>query len=120
MIYTVALATRLKRKVFLAGNIPVACEAMIRDIVAEEGVTIHSIRFYPYGVLMELESGADKTLDQIITAIRKGTSRKIRIMFPELHRMPSFWTEKYWSAEGGLSDDTVESAEKYFASLKAR
>ena len=55
--YTIALATRLKRKVFRAGNIPVDVMEMIGDALRVNGMHLDGHRFYDYGVVLCVECG---------------------------------------------------------------
>ena len=50
--YTIALATRLKRKVFRAGNIPGDVMEMIGDALRLYGTPLDGYRFYDYGVVL--------------------------------------------------------------------
>ena len=89
--YTIALATRLKRKVFRAGNIPVC-----------------------------VECGGIAEAEKIAELIRKATSRPIRQKYPELWKMPSLWNQSPCIVEGKMDPENMEKIEEYYRNLKSR
>ena len=76
--YTIALATRLKRRVFRAGNIPVDVMEMIGDVLRSNGTPLGEHRFYDYGVVLCVECGGMTEAERVAELVRKATSRPIR------------------------------------------
>ena len=58
--YTIALATRLKRKVFRAGNIPGDVLEMISTVLRQNDASLGGYRFYDYGVVLCVECGGPR------------------------------------------------------------
>ena len=103
--YTIALATRLKRKVFRAGNIPVDVMEMIDDALRVNGTHLDGHRFYDYGVVLCVECGGIAEAEKIAELIRKATSRPIRQKYPELWKMPSLWNQSPCIVEGKMDPE---------------
>ena len=118
--YTIALATRLKRKVFRAGNIPVDVMEMIDDALRVNGTHLDGHRFYDYGVVLCVECGGIAEAEKIAELIRKATSRPIRQKYPELWKMPSLWNQSPCIIEGKMDPENIEKIEEYYRNLKSR
>ena len=118
--YTIALATRLKRKVFRAGNIPVDVMEMIGDALRVNGMHLDGHRFYDYGVVLCVECGGIAEAEKIAELIRKATSRPIRQKYPELWKMLSLWNQSPCIIEGKMDPENMEKIEEYDRNLKSR
>ena len=118
--YTIALATRLKRRIFNAGNIPLDVIGLIRDVLKERGLALSGYKFYDYGVVLCLECTDKEEAAKISEAIRKATSRPIRQKYPELWKMPSLWNQTPCIVEGEMDTGNMEKIEEYYRSLKTR
>ena len=118
--YTIALATRLKRKVFLAGNIPADVERLSREALNEEGIDIKETLFYDYGYVCCVNAPESIKPEAIAYTIRKSTSRPIREMYPELWAMPSLWNSKAYIEDGELTEAKKKNIEGYYQTLKSR
>ena len=118
--YTIALATRLKRKVFTAGNISKDVLEKAEDVFAESGVLLKDHRFYDYGVAFCVECRDRDEALGTADRIRKATSRPIRQMYQELWRMPSLWNQTPFVAEGNLGEENLKRIDKYYDGLKSR
>ena len=68
--YTIALATRLKRKVFRAGNIPGDVLEMISTVLRQNDASLGGYRFYDYGVVLCVECGGIAEAEKIAEVIR--------------------------------------------------
>jgi hypothetical protein len=66
--YTIALATRLKRRIFNAGNIPLDVIGLIRDVLKERGLALSGYKFYDYGVVLCLECTDQEEAAKVSTA----------------------------------------------------
>ena len=118
--YTIALATRLKRKVFRAGNIPGDVMEMIGAVLKQSDASLDGYRFYDYGVVLCVECGGFTEAEKIAEVIRKTTSRPIRQKYPELWKMPSLWNQSPCIVEGNMGPDNMEKVEEYYRRLKTR
>lgn len=119
-IYTVALATRLKRRVFAAGGIPPFFEKNITVVFSGNGITLKSIRFLDYGVVMEIGSDEELERGRISNLIRRGTSSLIRNEFSELMALPSLWTRQIYFEKGCLDDEKEACIKAFYDSLRTR
>ena len=118
--YTIALATRLKRKVFRAGNIPGDVLEMIGTVLRQNDASLGGYRFYDYGVVLCVEYGGIAEAEKIAEVIRKTTSRPIRQKYPELWKMPSLWNQSPCIVEGDMDPDNMQKIEEYYRMLKTR
>ena len=118
--YTIALATRLKRRVFRAGNIPVDVMEMIGDVLRSNGTPLGEHRFYDYGVVLCVECGGMTEAERVAELVRKATSRPIRQKYPELWKMPSLWNQTPCIVEGKMDPKNMEKIEEYYRNLKSR
>ena len=118
--YTIALATRLKRRVFRAGNIPVDVMEMIGDVLRSNGTPLDEHRFYDYGVVLCVECGGMTEAERVAELVRKATSRPIRQKYPELWKMPSLWNQTPCIVEGKMDQKNMEKIEEYYRNLKSR
>ena len=118
--YTIALATRLKRKVFRAGNIPGDVMEMIGDALRLYVTPLDGYRFYDYGVVLCVECGGMTEAERIAELVRKATSRPIRQKYPELWKMPSLWNQTPCIVEGKMDPKNMEKIEEYYRNLKSR
>ena len=118
--YTIALATRLKRKVFRAKNIPRDVIRLTRIYLEKEGKELLDYKFYDYGFVVCIKCKNNEQPEKAAAGIRKETSRPIRSMYPELWSMPSLWNSRPLVVEGGMTDENMETVQKYYDSLKSR
>ena len=118
--FTFALATRLKRRIFLAGNIPNEFLRLATEALKEEDITITKHTFYDFGVLLELSLPENTSPDSVATLIRESTSKPLRITFSELWPLPSLWTKKCLIRQGELDENFIREADEFYASLKSR
>jgi hypothetical protein len=118
--YTIALATRLKRRIFNAGNIPLDVIGLIRDVLKERGLALSGYKFYDYGVVLCLECTDQEEAAKVSEVIRKATSRPIRQKYPELWKMPSLWNQSPCIVEGEMDSENMEKIEDYYRRLKTR
>lgn len=118
--YTIALATRLKRKVFRAKNIPPEVLRIADAYLARNGIKLLQHRFYDYGFVLNVECVSAEQAIDIATGIRMETSRPIRELYPELWRMPSLWNNQPLVLEGSMTKENNNKIEKYYDGLKSR
>ena len=119
-MYIVAMATRLKRKVFLSGNIRADISNMVRIAADENGCVVKELMFRDYGIAVLLECEDRRAAEQVVRGIRYSTSGTIRRRYPELWGMPSFWTRKTLILETDGWKDSMEEIDRFYASLKSR
>lgn len=118
--YTIALATRLKRKVFRAKNIPPDVLRIADAYLARNGIKLLQHRFYDYGFVLNVECASAEQAINIATGIRMETSRPIRELYPELWKMPSLWNNQPLVLEGSMTKENNNKIEKYYDGLKSR
>lgn len=118
--YTIALATRLKRRVFRAGNIPGDVIELIGDSLKSYGGSLKEYKFFDYGVVLSIDCSDAAQAVRIADAVRKATSKPIRQKYPELWKMPSLWNQSPCILEGEMSQTNMEKVEEYYRNLKSR
>lgn len=118
--YTIALATRLKRKVFLAGNIPSDVKDIVEDALQKRDAHVKEMKFLPYGCICCVDVPEAIYPDRIAYLIRTSTSKPIRDKYPELWSMPSLWNRKTFIREGMITEDAVREINEFYDSLKTR
>ena len=118
--YSIAIASRLKRRIFLAGNIPSEFLRLAKAALNENLISIQQYRFYDYGVLLQLNMPDEMSPETAAALIRSSTSKPLRTTFSELWPLPSLWTRKCFIKAGELDGLFVQEAEDFFASLKNR
>lgn len=116
---TFALVTRLRRKVFLAKGIADDCIEILTVRISDFGGEILGYRMYPYGILFSCRIPPAIDEKHLISAIKKATAQKLQETYPELWKMPSFWTKKYFDGEGTLQENK-ENAETFFETIPTR
>lgn len=118
--YTIVLATRLKRRVFRAKNIPRDVQGLISEYLDKNGIKISQCKFYDYGFILSIECNDRKQAEKTAAGIRMATSKPIRSLYPELWQMPSLWNSKPLILEGGMSAENIKKAETYYDNLRTR
>lgn len=119
-MYMVAMATRLKRKVFLSKNIRKDVLALSCKAAAEYGTDVISYAFIPYGMELVLDCATEEAARRTAKAIRYATSGTVRKRYPELWSMPSFWTRDCLVIEWAEQGNTRKTLDDFYASLKSR
>ena len=119
-MYIVAIATRLKRKVFLSKNICDDVLALSCRAAAECGINVISHAFVPYGMELVLDCTNEEDAKRAAKAIRYATSGTVRKRYPELWSMPSFWTRDCLVVKWSEEDEPREKINNFYASLKSR
>jgi|GEM_PF-4755876 len=118
--YTVALATRLKRKVFAAGAIAETFEKILTVKISAEGMSLISLKTLEYGAVIELSSPFPVQESSISRLIRISTSAPLRYEFPDLWSLPSLWTKRIYFASGFLNEEKKQEIDAFFDSIKTR
>ena len=118
---SIALATRLRRKIFSAGNIPTVVIQLVKEALSEMDCLLTDFAFVSeYGLLLEISAPDNLEPEKISFSLRTYTSKRIRNKFPELWSMPSLWTRRFYSEENAFSDAFKENAERFFFTVKTR
>lgn len=118
--YTIALATRLKRKVFRARNIPDDVIAIAREEVSRQNAALISYEVFDYGIVLYVVCRDRDAAIQIADSVRRATSGPIRHKYPELWKMPSLWNSRPLIEEGGAGPGNDKKVSEYYESLKSR
>ena len=118
--YTIALATRLKRRVFRARNIPGDVLRLTSEFLDKNGIKLTQHEFLDYGFVMCVECENREQAEWVAAGVRKATSRPVRDLYPELWSMPSLWNSRPLVIEGGISHENMEKMREYYEKLKSR
>lgn len=119
-IYTFVLATRLRRRVFTAKNIPTLCSNLLVDFCKTNGCELIQHGYYDYGLWFSLSLPSWKLVPAIADDFRRYSSGPIRDAFKELWAMPSLWTRRCLIFEGLPSKDSEEMIKEFMDSIPKR
>lgn len=119
-MFYIAIATRLKRKIFLAGNITESVRKETYDAAEKNKCRIINCQFRPYGMEFMLDCDTEQTAKQVVKCMRYATSGPVRKRYPELWKMPSLWARKYLIVETDGKFPPNKIVEEYYDSLKSR
>lgn len=92
--YTIVIHTRMRRKIFLAGNVSDRAVQLIVEN-APSGTYICGYRMFPNAAAISIYTTENTSPEKLCYVFRKATSSKLRKEFPELRKMPSIWTRKF-------------------------
>lgn len=108
--YTIILYTRLRRKVFNAGNVSARAVQLLKESMPS-GAYLLGYRVFPSALAFTVSTTEWVRPDYISYTVRKATSSELRSEFKELWRMPSLWTRAFSVTDkeaGALSDEDIE------------
>lgn len=98
---------RRRRKV-LIGPVKQMTEELLRGKAGEIGLDILALEIMPDHVHMFVNAPPTIAPDQIMWRLKGYSSRRLRLKFPHLRRMPSMWTRSYFvSTAGNVSSETI-------------
>lgn len=117
---TIAMCTRLKKKVFLAKGIAEQFLEIITVRILKKGVKITSAEFLPYGVVLEIEHPESLDMKALIREIRLATSKPLRDTYMELWHMPSLWVRDYYFKNSCRTEDVNNEIQAYYNKQKSR
>lgn len=119
-IVTIALATRLKRKVFLAKGIEQRAELLIKEASLNLPLDLIQLDFLPYGFILTASNPKGLATEDIAYYLRKATSSALRHEYPELQSMPSLWTRDFFTCSGGTTESVNEKIRLFYDGIKSR
>lgn len=119
-IVTIALATRLKRRVFASDIIKEEAEKLICENIDTINSTLISISFEDYGLILTLNNKDNLPTSDIAYFLRTATSAPLRNKYSNLNKMPSLWTRNYFCENGYMTNDTMAAVQEYFQQIKSR
>ena len=119
-VSTIAMCTRLKRKVFLAKGIAERFTEIITVIILSHDSEITAIEFLPYGAIFELKHPEALDVNALVREIRLATSKPIRDTYMELWHMPSLWIREFYLHNGCKTADTNKEILEYYNKQKSR
>ena len=119
-IYTIAFATRLKRRVFRAKNIPPDVEALVNTYLSKNGKKPERYIFCDYGMVLSIGCENAGQAGALAAGIRRATSKPVRSLYPELWSMPSLWNSRPLILKGGTDEKNMTKIREYYESLKSR
>ena len=120
MVFTLTFVTRMKRKVFGAGEIRNEVRRLAEETAKEHGCVLDDIRFNQFSAIFQIRGPDDLEPRKIASAIRLSTSGKIRYEFSELWSMPSLWSTKYMYREGPVTQKVIDDAESFYKEFRSR
>lgn len=121
--YTIALATRLRRRIFAAKGVAEYLITLLTELAQSQGWKNLTVRFYDSGVRITLTVRDDSVSvsgANIADAIRIYTSGAIRRAFKELWAMPSLWTKRCYVEEGAGNEETEMNIQSFFEAIPTR
>lgn len=108
---------RRRRKV-LTGPVKKMTETLLREKAKEIGVDILALEIMPDHVHMFVNAPPTISPDRIMWRLKGYSSRRLRLKFAHLKRMPSMWTRSYFvSTAGNVSSETIK---RYIAQQSTR
>lgn len=117
---TIALATRLKRRIFSGDAVADLTKRLIEKEAADLQLQIRYIKFLDYGLIITICSHEKMDAEEIVYRFRKCTSSVLRDVFPELKSMPSVWNRNFLLEKGVLDENKQKDIDEFYFSLKAR
>ena len=117
---TIAICTRLKKKVFLAKGIAEQFLEIITVRILKKGAKITSAEFFPYGVVLEIEHSESLDMKAFVREIRLATSKPLRDTYMELWHMPSLWIRDYYLKNSCRTEDVNNEIQAYYNKQKSR
>lgn len=117
--YTLALASRLRRKIFSDEPVRAFFILQMFNALIGEGVVVVDTRFREDGVILTVR-GENLDPDYIVAILRYRTSGTVRERFSKFSKMPSLWTKKCLCLNGELSNIPEEEIIEFFNSIKTR
>lgn len=120
MRHSIILATRLKRKIFLAGSIPPYVRECAEAALSDARCVLRDIQFFDFGCIFYVDAPDTVSSEEIARTIRIGTSKPVRERFMELWSIPSLWTKRFCDAGDASAEDARAKAAEFFATVKSR
>ena len=117
--YTIAMATRLRRKVFSSDLKREYFVSILPIALLGENIEVTDTVFRDDGVILCVR-GEEMDPDYVASVIRHRTSGRMRDSFEELFKMPSLWTKRVYSHTGKISDVPDGEIEEYYKSIRTR
>ena len=117
---TIAMCTRLKKKVFLAKGIAEQFLEIITVRILKKGAKITSAEFLPYGVVLEIRHPESLDTKTLVREIRFATSKPLRDTYMELWHMPSLWIRDYYLKNSCRTEDVNNEIQAYYNKQKSR
>jgi len=97
------------RRSVLVAPIDERFKALLREIAAENDMTIHALEVMPDHVHVFAEAPPTMHPAEMVNRFKGKTSRTLRGEFPSLRsRLPTLWSRSYFAATvGGVSEATI-------------
>ena len=97
------------RRSVLTPPLDARLKALLAEVAAEHGMTIHAIEVMPDHVHLFIESDPTLCVAEIVNRLKGRTSRVLRQEFPSLRsRLPTLWSRSYFAATvGTVSEATI-------------
>jgi putative transposase len=109
VVYHIIWCPKRRRKV-LVGPIRTRLEQIVREVAAEHDWTVIELAIQPDHVHLVIRANP-RTLPSDSPRLIKGrSSRYLRDEFPQLKRLPSLWTRRFFlSTAGTVSQETIRT-----------
>jgi putative transposase len=98
-----------RRKPVLTGQVAKECQHQIRVKCAEKGWEVLELAVQPDHVHLFVRCWPTDSAADVAKECKGITSRRLRQQFPQLLRLPSMWTRRYFaSTAGNVSSATIQ------------
>ncbi len=85
------------RRAVLVGAVAERLEALLREKIADEGLTVHALEVMPDHVHLFVESDPTWAPAALVGRLKGYTSHVLRDEFPHLRsRLPTLWSRSYY------------------------
>jgi|SRR5215469_6599884 len=98
-----------RRKKVLVNEVGLRCEELIRQKCAEHGWFILELAIQPDHIHLFVRAWPSVSAADIVKECKGFSAFQRRKEFPELHRLPSLWTRRYFASTAGeVSQETIQ------------
>lgn len=119
-IITIALCTRLRRKVFQITGSQEKVSEVLYAKAPQYGIEIIKLYFLDYGLIVELNNPDSLSTSDVAFFLRTSTSGLLRSAYPALSKMPSLWIRNYFCKNGYLTYDVWQETASFYENQKRR
>ena len=107
-----------RRKAVLVGTVAQECERLIRTKCEQLDWTILEIAVQADHVHLFVRVFPTNAASEVIKEVKGFTAHELRAQYPDLKRLPSFWTRSsFASTAGNVSQETIQ---RYIEAQKGR
>ncbi len=93
--------TPKRRKAVLVDKVAEDCWALIQAKCDEKGWDVIELAIQPDHVHLFVRVWPADSVADVVKEVKGATSRELRLLHPQLKRLPSMWTRSYFAATAG-------------------